>query len=421
MEQGGSWSGRERNCAYLNLGDGRFANVSAVTGADYLDDSRAVVHLDWDGDGDQDLVVKGRTAPRLRFLRNEDASGNHHIEVRLVGKGMNRDAIGALVAVQAGGKLFTKRLYAGDGYLSQSSKTLHFGLGQAQSIEKLSVTWPDQSVEVFDELKIDGRVQLVQGEGALKLLEVPIAPEYSDANSGVVTRAEGSVRRIPLVNKLPMSAVHIPAFDNPNRRVVDLAGGPVLINLWASWCQNCIVELREFQKHEDELLATGLQIITMTTDAEDQYPAAKKLLERYGFTAGSGYVDPALQVTLEILIVEILGRPDNVSVPASLLIDANGQAVVLYNGPVEVKTLLADIETLSHMDPLIPSSAELFGGIWGKSRQRAFRKLARAFKRGGHEELRTYYLDLALTRRALQDEAKDETEDETEDETKDDR
>ena len=65
IREGKGFSGHERNCAYLNLGDqsNRFANVSAVTGLDFDDDGRGLAYADWDGDGDLDLWLTNRTGP----------------------------------------------------------------------------------------------------------------------------------------------------------------------------------------------------------------------------------------------------------------------------------------------------------------------------------------------------------------------
>src|SRR5262245_66393159 len=101
LREGRSWSGRERNCFFLNTGGTRFANVSAVSGFDFPDDARAAALSDWDGDGDLDVWVSNRNAPRLRLLRN-GATGSHYIALRLVGDGAttHRDAIGARVEVR---------------------------------------------------------------------------------------------------------------------------------------------------------------------------------------------------------------------------------------------------------------------------------------------------------------------------------
>ena len=76
LNTGRSFSGRERHCVFLNTGDdegeiARFANVSAVTGLDLPDDGRAVAVVDWDHDGDLDLWISNRNAPRLRLLRTD--------------------------------------------------------------------------------------------------------------------------------------------------------------------------------------------------------------------------------------------------------------------------------------------------------------------------------------------------------------
>ena len=118
---GASWSGRERNSAFLNLGDGHFADVSAILGLDFADDARALALSDWDGDGDVDVWLKNRTGPQLRFMRNE-GSPKHFVGLRLTGETVNRDAIGARVELRVDGKRLIQEVTAGSGFLSQSSK-----------------------------------------------------------------------------------------------------------------------------------------------------------------------------------------------------------------------------------------------------------------------------------------------------------
>ena len=85
MDSGNSFSGREPNCAFLNLGDGTFATVSALSGFDFPDDARAIALSDWDGDGDLDAWITNRTAPMLRFLRNDTPSSKRSLLLRLEG------------------------------------------------------------------------------------------------------------------------------------------------------------------------------------------------------------------------------------------------------------------------------------------------------------------------------------------------
>lgn len=398
MEQGGSWSGRERNCAYMSLGDGRFVNVSGVSGADYIDDSRAVLQHDWDGDGDLDLLVKGRTAPRVRVLRNRDESGAQFLQVALVGAGTNRDAIGAKVSVKAGGKLLSRRIYAGDGFLSQASKVLHFGLGSASEVQGISVEWPDGSRSEHEGLAANQRVNITQGEAEASVIAMESSSAFAGAAPRELKDGKRSVYRIPLVEKVPMGAVHLPSFEDPSRRVESLSGSPVLINLWASWCQNCLVEMRDFQSHRTELAKFGLQVVPMTTDDEEAMPQAHAILERFGLTDGAGRVNSTLQSTLEVLFSEVIGKPEFVSLPASLLLDSTGQLVMIYNGPVDSEQLLADLRILETIDPQEWNSTEFFDGEWLIDRKRAFGMMGRQFKAMGFEEMRQFYRGVARVR-----------------------
>ena len=62
IRKGRSFSGKERNCCFLNTRKGRFADVSSVTGLDHIDDGRTVALSDWDRDGDLDLLAGGKGA-----------------------------------------------------------------------------------------------------------------------------------------------------------------------------------------------------------------------------------------------------------------------------------------------------------------------------------------------------------------------
>ena len=76
VSQGKSFSGYERNALFLNRKGNGFAEVGGLLGVDFDDDARAVAVVDWDRDGDLDLWVTNRTAPRVRLLRNNQPSAN---------------------------------------------------------------------------------------------------------------------------------------------------------------------------------------------------------------------------------------------------------------------------------------------------------------------------------------------------------
>ncbi len=159
QRQGYSWSGYERNCCFLNRAGGEFTDASAVSGFDFQDDARAIALTDWDDDGDLDVWVTNRTAPRVRFLSNANSSHHAWLKVLLQGTNCNRDAIGARIELsrEVPGNPLCKTLRAGSGYLAQSSKWIHFGLGDDSGQVTLTISWPDGQVDRFKDLEVNCR------------------------------------------------------------------------------------------------------------------------------------------------------------------------------------------------------------------------------------------------------------------------
>ena len=94
IRNGRSFSGRERNCCFLNTGQQRFADVSAATGFDFPDDGRGLALVDWDQDGDLDAWIANRSSPQVRLLMNRMQTDHRWVAFRLEGTQCNRDAIG---------------------------------------------------------------------------------------------------------------------------------------------------------------------------------------------------------------------------------------------------------------------------------------------------------------------------------------
>jgi hypothetical protein len=123
-----TWSGYERNVFYANNRDGTFSDVSGAVDLDFLEDGRSFALADFDHDGRQEVFLKNRNAPQLRVLKNVTDDLPPSISFRLRGTKSNPDAIGAAVTVETQ----TRTLQAGSGFLSQHSKDLFFGLGDAK-------------------------------------------------------------------------------------------------------------------------------------------------------------------------------------------------------------------------------------------------------------------------------------------------
>jgi hypothetical protein len=85
--------------------------------------------------------------------------------LRLIGRGQNRDAIGARVTLRAGSATQLREVRAGHSYASASDLRLHFGLGERAVVDAIEVRWPDGSRTRHAKVSADRHVVLRQSEG----------------------------------------------------------------------------------------------------------------------------------------------------------------------------------------------------------------------------------------------------------------
>ncbi len=154
FEQAYSTSGREPNNLFYNLEGRDFVDVSAVSGIDSRADGRVLARLDLDRDGFVDLAVANANAPTLELFRNrigDRLADRRFLAVRLVGgqgggpadgSWSARDACGARVEIDAGGRRRSIEHRCGEGFGAQNSSTLLAGLGRAERIDRVAVRWP---------------------------------------------------------------------------------------------------------------------------------------------------------------------------------------------------------------------------------------------------------------------------------------
>ncbi len=113
--------------------------------------SRSSVIFDLDNDGDLDIVTNEfGNHPMVLLNSLRDSKPNlQYLKIRLKGTVSNRDGLGAIVKVIAGGQSYVKIMDGKSGYLSQSSYPLYFGLGDTESIEKIDISWPSGQLQII--------------------------------------------------------------------------------------------------------------------------------------------------------------------------------------------------------------------------------------------------------------------------------
>jgi tetratricopeptide (TPR) repeat protein len=350
VNSGGSWSGHERNCCFLNTGGDRFADASAVTGLDFLDDGRSVAAVDWDLDGDLDLWMTARTAPRMRFVRNdtrhETGGSTHYVAFKLQGTTANRGAIGAKVTLRSGERIMVRSLKAGDGYLTQASHWLHFGLGDVSEIDQVSVRWPGGQEEQFSAIQADQRFQLVQGEGAAKRWQTP-ERVVALTPSRIEVKTDPTANRVPIIDRIPLPPLDYVDFSAQPQSIPSADRSTTLVSIWAAWCQPCLVELKGLADHKEELAELGVRVVALSVDglgedASDERKA-KAMVERLSLPFDTGMANPQLLNRLDGLqeaLVALRRQPD--SLPVSYLLDEYGRLAVIYTGAIDMAILRND-------------------------------------------------------------------------------
>lgn len=152
----------EPNTVFRNLGDGKFADVSATAGADFQKEAahRGVAFGDLFNDGRIDAVVSVLNGPAELF-HNISETGNHWILLKLVGTKSNRMAIGAQIKLTAAdGSKQWNEVTTAVGYASSSDPRVHFGLGKNTSIKEIDIRWPSGIHQVLRDVAVDQILQI---------------------------------------------------------------------------------------------------------------------------------------------------------------------------------------------------------------------------------------------------------------------
>ncbi len=357
----GTWSGYERNVFYANNRDGTFSDVSAVVGLDFVEDGRSFALADFDHDGRLEIFLKNRNAPQLRLLKNAAGSLPPSIAFRLQGTKSNRDAIGAAITIETNGGRQTRMLQAGSGFLAQHSKDVFFGLGGTKNSVHAQIRWPSGLVQELRDLPINHRIWVTEGSEPSRMEAFKNSEPFqktSSNNASGVSSAENrpEPESLPtrvatwLLAPFPAPDFSLPDLSGQTHTLTALRGRPVLLNFWTPQSGGCVQDLKTFQRHSARWASRGLQLTVVivddasaptgsTSDSEIRFHDALTL-------RGTGDV----AAIYNIVYRQLFDRHRDLSLPTSFLIDAGGDIVKVYQGPVNPEHIEQDFQHIPQTD-----------------------------------------------------------------------
>lgn len=181
------------NRAFLNLGGGRFADVTTATRLGHLQKGHGIAFADLDRDGDEDIVAVLGGAYSGDVYANavfeNPSEGEHWLTLILEGTKANRSAIGArlkLTVEGPEGRRELHRLLGTGGSFGSSSLAQEIGLGRAARVLYLEIRWPGSgTLQTLTDLPSQGTLKIVEGrDGFEDVTRPPFRLGGGDARHG---------------------------------------------------------------------------------------------------------------------------------------------------------------------------------------------------------------------------------------------
>jgi Flp pilus assembly protein TadD/peroxiredoxin len=269
------------------------------------------------------------------------------ISFRLRGTKSNRDAIGAAITIESAGKAQTKYLQAGSGFLSQHTKEVFFGIGDSTAFVPARIRWPSGTIQELPRVPTNRRIEIQEGSNDFVAIAfAPSSPPRHPASQPAQRRPlPGSVETW-LIEPLSAPDFSLPDLTGKTLTLSSFRGSLLLLLFWLTDSPSSIDQLRMFQRSEPTLKASGVHVVAVNVDELPSVQLTQSLVAKNKLTF------PILQATSEVAGVfnivyrYLFDRRRDMAVPTSLLIDAEGMIVKLYQGAVDPTHMVDDAKSL---------------------------------------------------------------------------
>ncbi|MFO0873814.1 MAG: CRTAC1 family protein [Phycisphaerales bacterium] len=170
----------EQSYLWINNGDGTFTEEALRCGFEHFLNGRALLNLDYDNDGDQDVVIVANGGPLALFRNDVTGPDANWLRVFLdtTGDGANApNGFGAKVVAHAGALTMTRWIDGGSSSFGTSELSAHFGLGAATTIDSLVVEWPSGATTTLANIAANQTLTIASA--------APACPADFDGNGSV--------------------------------------------------------------------------------------------------------------------------------------------------------------------------------------------------------------------------------------------
>jgi len=384
----GTWAGYQRNVFFYNHGDGTFSNISGTVGMDFANDSRAFALTDFDHDGRLEVVLKNRAAPQLRMLRCEAAQIGNALALRLRGTKSNRDAIGAVVILKTAEGSQMKMLQAGTGFASQHTKEVFFGIGSAVVVS-VEIRWPSGDVQRLDGLPANHRIEIVEGSHEFRATAFRLYQRLSTPPPPPAPEVLPRDCETWLIDPIMAPDFELADLTGQKHHLMDLRGREVVLNFWATWSPPSVEALRVLN-HTILSKAGTLEVLTINLDKSQDKARVQALVQENSIRLPVLMADEDVAGIYNLVYRFMFDRRRDLGMPTTLLIDARGFIVKVYQGSVDVERLQSDQGHIPRTSEDRAGLALPFPGVLylGQFQRNAFAYASAFLERG--------YLDAAL-------------------------
>jgi len=161
---------RDSNKVYQNLKNGKFDDVSNISGFNSPNKNRGCAYFDFDNDGDMDLittavVVTTQNTTNCEFYENvlPQSTNTNWLKIKLIGSTINRNAIGSKINLFIKDKIYKREIHGGgDTYYSQNTLTQHFGLAENKNIDSIEIIWRNGERKKIKSVGVNQTLKIIQ-------------------------------------------------------------------------------------------------------------------------------------------------------------------------------------------------------------------------------------------------------------------